>query len=60
MQKPAQAEPASYATLEPQGRAEFKYVKNPKVDKVTKCDPPIKNLGKLRYNIITGGMQEWY
>ena len=45
---------------EAQGGAVFNYARNPKVDKVTKCDPPIKNLGKARYNIITGSLQQWY
>ena len=53
-------EPASYTVHEPTGGASFKYNRNPKVDKITKTDPPIKNLGNARYNIITGSLQEWY
>lgn len=53
-------EPASYKQHESTGMANFVYAKNPKVDKVTKTDPPIKNMGKLRYNIVTGSLQEWY
>lgn len=49
-------EPASYMSHKAQGMANFKYERNPKVDKVTKCDPPLKNLGKARYNIITGSL----
>ena len=50
-------EPASYQTYGTSGAAAFNYMRNPKVDKVTKTDPPIKNLEKSRYNIITGSLQ---
>ena len=55
-----QAEPASYQAYKATGAAVFTYARNPKVDKVTKMDPEIKNLNKARYNIITGSIQEWY
>lgn len=57
IQTKASEEPASYMTHKAQGTASFKYERNPKVDKVTMCDPPLKNLGKARYNIITGSLQ---
>ena len=49
-------EPASYQTHGATGAAAFNYARNPKVDKVTKTDPPIKNLNQARYNIITGSI----
>lgn len=52
----ASEEPASYQTHGTTGAAAFNYARNPKVDKVTKTDPPIKNLNKARYNIITGSI----
>ena len=53
-------EPASYQTHSATGAAAFTYARNPKIDKVTKTDPPVKNLNKARYNIITGSIQDWY
>ena len=53
-------EPASYQIHQANGQANFNYARNTKIDKVTKTDPPIKNLNKARYNIITGSLQEWY
>jgi hypothetical protein len=54
-------EPASYGTMQASGEANFAYQRNKQIDKVTKTDPPLKNLqqGK-RYNIITGNIQSWY
>jgi len=60
MAKPKEMEPASYMQHESTGQSNFGYARNKQADKVTKCDPPIKNLGKLRYNIITGSLQEWF
>ena len=55
------AEPASYGTKESTGQASFTYARNKQIDKVTKTDPPPKNLQKgTRYNIITGSIQDWY
>ena len=59
LNKPAD-EPASYSQYETTGAANFAYQRNPKVEKVTETDPPLKNLGKMRYNIITGSLQQWY
>ena len=57
-------EAPSYTVHEPTGAAAFNYIPNRKAAKVTECDPPIKklgvDLGKARYNIVTGGLQEWY
>lgn len=60
MEKTQADQPASYQTYKATGAAAFTYNRNPKVDKVTKMDPEIKNLNKARYNIITGSIQEWY
>ena len=60
MAKPKESEPASYMQYESTGQGNFGYARNKQADKVTMCDPPIKNLGKLRYNIITGSLQEWF
>jgi hypothetical protein len=61
LQKPKAQVPASYEQYEATGQASFTYARNPKVDKVTKTDPPVKNLGpKQRYNIVTGSIQQWY
>ena len=55
------AEPASYGLNETTGDAAFNYTKNKSIDKVTKTDPPLKNLNQgTRYNIITGSLQSWY
>ena len=54
-------EPASYGVFENTGAANFTYARNKAIDKVTKTDPPLKNLQKgTRYNIITGNIQDWY
>ena len=52
-------EPASYEVLKADGDLGFTYTKQP-YDSVTKGDPPIKNLGTARYNIITGSIQPWF
>ena len=50
-------EPASYQKYDSTGQAAFSYARNPKIDKVTKTDPPVKNLdARMRYNIITGSL----
>ena len=59
--KRSQDDPASYQVHKSTGQAAFTYARNPKIDKVTKMDPPIKTVDqRMRYNIITGTLQEWF
>ena len=59
--KRSKDDPASYLVHKSTGQAAFTYARNPKIDKVTKMDPDIKPVDKrMRYNIITGSLQDWY
>ena len=39
--------------------AEFKYMKDKKAHRVTEPDRPLSLPKGVRYNIVTGGLQNW-